>query len=134
MNAEDGESERSGLAQILDDLVRQNLRRDPGRRRLLRASTAVIEVPDVGVVVTVRIRPRGVDVSDGAAPAPVRVRADSDRLLALAAAPLRLGLPDPISAEGRAVLTDLVLGHVRVRGLLSHLPTVRRLTMLLSAR
>jgi hypothetical protein len=134
VRAEVGEPERSGLAQILDDLIRQNLGRDPTRRRLLRASAAVIEVPDASVVVTVRIRPREVEVSDGAAPAPVRVRADSDRLLALAAMPLRLGLPDPFSAEGRAVLADLALGRVRVRGLVSHLPTVRRLTMLLSAR
>jgi hypothetical protein len=119
---------------MLDDLLRQNLERDPARRRLLRASAAVIEVPDAGVVVTVRIRPGGVEVSDGAAAVPVRVRAGSDRLLALAASPLRFGLPDPLSAEGRSVIADLAFGRVKVRGLLFRLPTVRRLTMLLSAR
>jgi hypothetical protein len=134
VNAEVGEPERSGLAQMLDDLVRQNLERDPTRRRLLRPSTAVIEVPDAGVVVTVRIRPSGVEVSDGAVPVPVRVRADADRLLALAAVPLRFGLPDPLTAEGRSVIADLAFGRVKVRGLLFRLPTVRRLTMLLSAR
>jgi hypothetical protein len=64
----------------------------------------------------------------------VVVRADSLRLLELAAAPLRFGLPDVFTPEGRAVLAAIATGRVRVRGLVLRLPAVRRLTMLLSAR
>jgi hypothetical protein len=70
---------------------------------------------------------------DGDVPdAHVRVRADSERLLAITSAPLRLGLPDPMRSEGRAVLRDLVLRRVLVRGLLRHPIRVARFTSLLS--
>lgn len=62
------------------------------------------------------------------------VAASAERLLQLAAAPLRFGVPDPLTREGRAILADILAGRVRVRGLLRRLPAVRRLTMLLSAR
>jgi hypothetical protein len=125
----------SGLATMVEDLVEQNLRRDPARRRLLRPGVAVLEVPDAGVAVTVVILPEGVQVRDGRDPrAIVRILADGDRLLALVAAPLRLGLPDPFARDGRRVLIDLFAGRVRVRGLLTALPTLRRLSMLLSVR
>jgi hypothetical protein len=120
---------------MVEDLVEQNLRRDPARRRLLRPGVAVLEVPDAGVAVTVVILPEGVQVRDGRDPrAIVRILADGDRLLALVAAPLRLGLPDPFARDGRRVLIDLFAGRVRVRGLLTALPTLRRLSMLLSVR
>jgi hypothetical protein len=126
---------RAGLARMLDELVRQNLARDPGRRRLLRPTVAVLEVPDAGVVATVRIDAAGVRVVDGDDPsARVRVTAAGERLLALAAAPLRFGLPDALDPEGRRVLGDLAAGRIRVRGLVRRLPDVVRLTKLLSAR
>ncbi|HEX6130354.1 MAG TPA: hypothetical protein VF044_01405 [Actinomycetota bacterium] len=126
---------RAGLAGMLDELVRQNLARDPGRRRLLRPTVAVLEVPDAGVVATVRIDVGGVRVVDGDDPAaPVRVTAVGERLFALAAAPLRFGLPDVLDPEGRRVLGDLAAGRIRVRGLVRRLPDVVRLTRLLSAR
>jgi hypothetical protein len=126
---------RAGLAGMLDELVRQNLARDPGRRRLLRPTVAVLEVPDAGVVATVRIDGTGVRVVDGDDPAArVRVTAAGERLLALAAAPLRFGLPDALDPEGRRVLGDLAAGRIRVRGLVRRLPDVVRLTRLLSAR
>jgi hypothetical protein len=71
----------------------------------------------------------------GPAPPPpphVRVRADAERLLAITNAPLRFGLPDPTSAEGRAVLLDLVARRVRVGGLLRHPVRLARSMSLLS--
>ena len=125
----------SGLATMLQDLVEQNLRRDPARRRLLRRGVAVLEVPDAGVAVTLVMAPEAVRVRDGHDPrATLRIRADGDRLLSLAAVPLRFGVPDPFSHDGRRVLLDLLVGRVRVRGLFTALPTLRRTTMLLSAR
>ena len=126
-----------GLAAMLEQLVRQNLERDPARRRLLsRPLRAVIEVPDAGVRAWLRIdERRAVGVGHGDDPgALVRVRADGQRVLALASVPLWGGLPDVRTTEGRAILRDLATGAIRVRGLATHLGDVRRLTALLSAR
>ena len=72
---------------------------------------------------------------DGRDPgARVVVSAASTTLLELAGAPLRFGLPDAFTGDGRALIADLFTKRIRVRGLIRHLGTVRRLTMLLSAR
>ena len=126
-------SEPSGLATMLAELLEQNLARDPGRRRLLRPSVAILQAPDADVTVHLRIGRGGIRVGDGDVPdAHLRIRADADRLLALTNAPLRLGLPDPTSVEGRSVLLDLLLRRVRVGGLVRHPLRLARLTSLLS--
>jgi len=124
-----------GLVAIVGDLLAANLERDPARRRLLREERSVLRATDAGVSVTVRCSPSGVVVAAGEDPdARIVVVADAARLLELAAAPLRFGLPDPLRPEGRAVLTALLTRRARVHGLVLRLPAVRRLTMLLSAR
>ena len=123
----------SGLTTLLAELIEQNLARDPGRRAMLRSCVAVLDAPDAGVTVHVRIAPGSVRVGDGDVPdAHVRVRADAERLLAITTVPLRLGLPDPTRSEGRAVLRDIALRRVRVRGLVRHPVRLARLTSLLS--
>ena len=121
---------------MLDDLVAQNLARDPGRVTLLRRPfRAVIEVPDAGVRASVIIGDGRVVVADGDDPgATLRIRADAMRVLALASVPLVAGLPDVRTREGRGVVGDLLAGRLRVGGLLGHLGDVRRLTALLSVR
>ncbi len=126
--------EPSGLATMLGQLIEQNLVRDPARSRLLRPSVAVIESTDADVVVTLRFGRDGIVLSGGSdGRAHVHLRTDSAALLDLAASPLRLGFPDPLDARGRRLLKDIARGRIRLRGLVRHLPTARRLTMLLSA-
>ena len=74
-------------------------------------------------------------VVDGADPdAEIVVRAESMALLELAAVPLRFGLPDVLTSGGRHMLAAIVRRRIRIRGLLRHLGTVRRLSVLLSVR
>ncbi|TMK35507.1 MAG: hypothetical protein E6G58_09020 [Actinobacteria bacterium] len=127
-------AEPSGITALIDGLVRQNLRRDP-TRRLLRADVVTIEAVDADVSVSILPSDGGIAVVDGRDPgARVVVSASSTKLLELAGAPLRFGLPDVFSRAGRAVIGDLLARRIRVRGLVRHLGTVRRLTVLLSAR
>jgi hypothetical protein len=129
------DAEPSGLASLLGGLIEQNLARDPARERLLTPSLVAIDAPDAGVAITLRIDPHRILVIDGAdAHASIGVTGDSARLLALTAAPLRFGFPDPLRPGGRAALADVATGRVKVRGMLSHPRGVARLTMLLSAR
>lgn len=126
-------TEPSGLASMVAELIEQNLARDPERRALLRRSVVVLDAPDADVTVFLRIAPTDVRVGDGEVPdAHVRVRADSGRLLDLTTAPLRCGLPDPLSPAGRSIALDLFARRLQIRGLLRHPVRLARLTRLLS--
>jgi hypothetical protein len=123
----------SGLATIVADLVGQNLQRAPERARLLRPCVAVLEAPDAGVEVFLRIDDGGVRVGDGGVPdAHLRVRAGAELLLAITTVPLRAGWPDVARPEGRAIVRHLLTRRLVVRGLLRHPLRLRRLTSLLS--
>lgn len=125
----------SGLAMVLTGLLEQNLVRDPARARLLRPSLVSIAARDAGVTVTLHLRPGRVVARDGADPrALLAIAADSDRLMALIAVPLRLGLPDPMTATGRGLMRDVVMRRIRIGGLLHHPVRLARLTALLSVR
>jgi hypothetical protein len=128
------DGEPNGLASMLGTLIEQNLARDPARRRLLRPSVVTLTATDADVGVTLRIGGDGVEVANGADPRPhLAVLTDAHRLLDLAAVPLRLGLPDPLTAPGREVLRALLARRLRVRGLLRHPLLLMRLNRLLSA-
>lgn len=125
----------SGLAEMIAGLLEQQLAREPAREALLRPSIVQLSVPDAAVTVTVRLAPDGVRVADGVAPdAHLRIDAPAERLLALAAVPLRAGMPDPLHPDGRAAIADLMTRRVRVDGLLRHPRRLVRFTSLLSAR
>jgi hypothetical protein len=126
--------EPAGITELIDGLVHQNLSRDPSRR-LRRRDVVAIEAVDAGVAVSLRSSDGKILVTDGRDPdARVVVSASSTKLLELAGAPLRFGLPDAFSRDGGALIRDLLTRRIRVRGLIRHLGTVRRLTTLLSAR
>ena len=125
--------EPSGLASMVAELIEQNLARDPGRRGLLRPSVAVLDASDADVTVFLRITPEDVRVGDGNVPdAHLSIRARSGRLLDLTTTPLRFGLPDVLSREGRATVGDLLGRRLHIRGLLRHPMRLARLTKLLS--
>jgi hypothetical protein len=128
-------SDPQGLEAMIGDLIRQNLAREPARRRLLRPARVRLTATDAGVEVTVRIsRGRVVVSSGGGGRSHVWISADSSRLLALTSVPLRFGLPDPRSPEGRGVIADVFARRVRIRGMLTHPRRLARLALLLSAR
>ncbi len=127
---------------LVQGLVDANLLRAPERAlRVSRREAASLVATDADVAVTIQMLPGArrapgtVLVHDGRDPwAEIVVRADSVGLLELAATPLRFDLPDMATRDGRAVLGQLVRGRIRVQGMVRHLGTVRRLSMLLSAR
>lgn len=134
--------EHAGLRELVEGLVEANLARAPDRaHRIRHREAAALVATDVDAAVTVQMlpgalhAPGSVLVHEGEDPwAEVVVRADSLGLLELAAAPLRFGLPDVLTADGREIVRQVVTREIRIRGLLRHLGTVRRLSMLLSAR
>lgn len=128
------DDEPNGLASMIGGLIEANLRSDPGRAGLLRPAAVALTATDAEASVCLRIARSGVVVANDrpAARVDLAVRALSADLIALAAVPLRMGLPDPARREGRAIIGKLLRGRIRVSGLLRYPVKLARLTRLLS--
>src|SRR5919198_4327750 len=123
----------NGLAEMLGGLIEGNLAAHPEREGLLRPATVAITAPDAGVAITIRMAPGRVEVANGVRGRPtLRVRADSETLIELSVVPLRLGLPDTMTPQGREVTAKLVKGTLKVKGMFRSLGTLTRLNRLLS--
>jgi hypothetical protein len=128
------DAEPNGLASMMGALIEGNLAAHPERESLLRRrATYAISAPDVGVAVSIRLEPTRVLVRNGVVRRlDVLVETDSETLLGLSSVPLRFGLPDAGTPEGRAVNRKLLTRNLRVKGLLRHPAKLARLNKLLS--
>jgi hypothetical protein len=135
-------AEHSGLRDLVETLVEANLARAPGRAlKITHREAAALVATDAELAVTVQMlpgalhAPGSVLIHDGEDPwAEIAIHAPSVGLLELAATPLRFGLPDVSTPDGRDVVRQLVRREIRVRGMVRHLGTARRLSILLSVR
>jgi hypothetical protein len=126
--------EPNGLATMLGGLIEANLTAHPERAALLaKPATYSIAAPDAGAAVTIALAPGAVTVRNGTAVTPdLRIETDSDNLIGLSAVPLRFGLPDAMTKEGRAVNGKLLKGELKVKGLWLHPVKLARLNKLLT--
>jgi hypothetical protein len=126
--------EPNGLAAMIGGLIEANLVAHPERERLLtrRAAYAIV-APDAGVQVSIRLTPGLVIVRNGIVGRPnLVITTESENLIGLSSVPLRFGLPDLMTKEGREVNRKLVKGELKVKGLLLHPGKLARLNKLLS--
>jgi hypothetical protein len=126
--------EPNGLATMMGGLIEANLTAHPERSALLqkRATFAVV-APDVDVSVSIRLYRGTVTVRNGVIGRPdVMIRANSEDLIGMSAVPLRWGLPDLRTKEGREVNRKLMKGQLKVKGLLAHPGKLARLNKLMS--
>ena len=127
------DAEPNGLASMIGGLIEGNLATHPERERLLKPAMIAIEAPDAGVSLSLLIQPGKVRVANGVRGKPqLFVRAPSETLIELSSVPLRFGLPDSMTKEGRAVNQKLFRGELKVKGMFAHLGKLARLNKLLS--
>jgi hypothetical protein len=128
------DQEPNGLALMLGGLIEANLAAHPEREVLLAKPAAyAIVAPDAGVEVSIRLSSGVVQVRNGVVGSPdVLVRTDSDNLIGLSSVPLKFGLPDVMTKEGREVNRKLLKGELKVKGLVTHPGKLARLNKLLS--
>jgi hypothetical protein len=128
------DAEPNGLAAMLGGLIQANLEQHPDRAALLsRPASFGIVATDAAVATTIRLSPGEVRVTNGIQGRPnVVVRGDSDTLMRLSSVPLRFGLPDAMTGEGRTVLAGLLLRRLRVKGIVTGGEKLGRLNRLLS--
>lgn len=126
--------EPNGLAAMLGGLIQANLSAHPDRgRSLTRTAVFSICAPDAEVGVSIRLSAGRVAIRNGVVGrAHVRIEADSGSLIGLSAVPLRFGLPDVTTREGRAVIRDVIGRRLRIRGMLVHPGKLARLNRLLT--
>ncbi len=134
MNVRYWDEEPNGLASMIGGLIQGNLDAHPERTALLSSpATYAIVAPDVDVAVSIRLADGGVTVRNGLVGRPnIVITADSEALLGLSSVPLRFGLPDAMTKEGREVTKHLFTGQLKVKGLLMHPLKLARLNKLLS--
>jgi hypothetical protein len=126
--------EPNGLATMMGGLIEANLTAHPERSALLqKRATFAIVAPDVDVSVSIRLYRGTVTVRNGVIGRPdVMIRANSEDLIGMSAVPLRWGLPDLRTKEGREVNRKLMKGQLKVKGLLAHPGKLARLNKLMS--
>lgn len=127
--------EPNGLAQMIAALVEANIASDPRKERLLETTRGAVQmdVLDAGVTVGLKFVPGTLTVTSGPVPgADLRITANSETLMGLSTVPLRFGLPDAFTEEGRAVALQLLRRRLRVRGLPLGLPMMRKVNQLLN--
>ena len=126
--------EPAGLTAMLGGILEGNLRDHPERERLLAPPmVASISVPDVDTEVAIRFAPDRIQVRTGpVSRSDVVVQADSELLMSLSTVPLRFGLPDLGTREGRHVVAQLLRRKLRIKGALRHPAKLARLNKLLS--
>jgi len=121
-----------GLGIMLAELIKANLVAEPERERLLDGDPGGVNliVPDAEVEVGLIFNGRGLEITEKLAHADLSITTDSDTLMELTNVPLRFGMPDTLTAQGRAIAGKLMRGDINVEGLPKHLKLMIRLQRL----
>ena len=130
------DTQPNGLASMLGGIMEGNLAAHPERGRLLSdVSTYGIRAPDVDVAVSIRLAPGKITVRNGIVGKPdILEQADSETLVGLSSVPLKFGLPDVGTKEGREINKKLLKGQLKVKGLFLHPRKLATLNKLLTVR
>ena len=124
--------ELEGLPVMLADLIKGNLERDPKRASLITGEPGRVNITVTDAEVQCGLLFTGRNLSIGS-PLPdpdLSFTCASDVLMSLTNVPLRFGLPDQMTKEGRQVSTWLMNGTLKVVGLPKHLKLMIRLQRL----
>jgi hypothetical protein len=120
------------LGAMIADLVRSNIEKEPARAHLARGVAGRININATDVESVIGMLFTGSNVRIGPElPAPdLEVVCDSGTLMELANVKLRFGRPDPMTPEGRAILTKMMRKQLVVHGMMAHPKLLTRLQKL----
>jgi hypothetical protein len=124
----------AGLGMMLGDLVRGNLAAHPDRARILDGARGHVNIRATDADVEVGLLFTGGELSIGSPfeKPDLSIACDSQTLLGLSSVPLRMGRPDVLKPEGRAVVAKMLKGTLKVRGMFAHAKLMSSLQRLLS--
>jgi hypothetical protein len=123
------------FAGILDDLLTANLTQRPEKRAVFETmrGAVAIELVDIETAVTLAFAAGKLRIEEGIAGRPeIVIRTDSDRVMDLNALRIVWGLPWYFDGAGRRVLSHLVSGRLKIKGLFTHPLLLTQLTKIMS--
>ena len=124
-----------GLAEMLFNLLRQNLEQNPQKRSSFEAlnSNVVIVARDIDITITLAFRKGELTIYNGiVGKTDLMIIADHDAILDLSLINIFMGLPNYFDKVGRSILKKLLLGNLKIEGLLKHPLQLTHLTKLFS--
>jgi hypothetical protein len=124
-----------GLAEMLFNLLRQNLEQNPQKLSSFEAlhSNVVIVARDIDITVTLAFRGGELMIYSGVVgKADLKIIADHDAILALSLINIFMGLPNYLDKTGRDILKKLLGGNLKIEGLLKHPLQLTHLTKIFS--
>ena len=124
-----------GLAEMLFNLLRQNLEQKPEKVSSFKAldSNVVMVARDIDITLTLAFKRGELKIYDGVVGKPdLKIIADHDAILELSLINIRMGLPNYFDRTGRDILKKLLLGSIKIEGMLKHLLQLTHLTKIFS--
>ncbi len=124
-----------GLAEMLFNLLRQNLEQKPHKVSSFEAldSNVVMVARDIDITITLAFKRGELKIYDGVVgDADLKIIADHDAILELSLINICVGLPNYFDKPGRNVVKKLLLGELKIEGLLSHPIQLIHLTKIFS--
>ena len=124
-----------GLAEMMFNLIRQNLEQKPEKIKDFNALDAkiLIEAQDLQIVVGLEFKQGKLAVSKGSSIKPdLHIITDSAAVLDLCLIKIKFGLPYFFDANGFRVFKKLLTRELIIKGLLSHFPALVKLTKVFS--
>ena len=131
----DEEAKDVGLADMVFNLIRQNLEQRPHKRPSFKAlhSNVVIVARDIDITITLAFSRGGLTIYNGiVGKADLKIIADHDAILALSLINIFMGLPNYFDETGRDILKKLIRGSLKIEGLLKHPLQLVHLTKIFS--
>jgi hypothetical protein len=119
----DEEAKAAGLAEMVFNLIRQNLEQRPHKLSSFEAlhSNVVIMARDIDITITLAFSRGELTIYNGTVgKADLKIIADHDAILALSLIKIFMGLPNYFDRTGRDILKKLLCGSLKIEGLLKH--------------
>ncbi|OHD66553.1 MAG: hypothetical protein A2176_02145 [Spirochaetes bacterium RBG_13_51_14] len=130
-------AKKAGLAVMMADMIKANLKQKPEREKDLNAlnGNIYLHAEDAEVDMTMVFKNGSLTVYRGKVGDPmISIAADSVTLLDLANISIKFGLPFYFDARGLAILWKLLTRQLKLKGLITHPIALTRFTKLMSVR
>ena len=124
-----------GLAEMMFNLIRQNLEQNPQKIKGFNSLDAniAIEARDIQIIIGLEFKHGKLTISKDSSFKPdLHILSDSETILALCLLKIKFGLPYFFDANGFKVLKKLLAKELVIKGLLSHFAALVKLTKVFS--
>ena len=128
-------AEEIGLAEMLRDLLTQNLEQNPHKvSDFYKLNLPIgLHVFDVDIKLTLNFSNGSLTIQNGVAdPGGLNISADSETIMNLSNQRIKWGLPYYFDDTGKEILAAMKSGRLKVKGMLRHFGTLIRFSRVMS--